>query len=50
MHAETAGCQLGQSLDVTAIQLAGHRHFLEFFSHTISYPSRPTRGMAYLRM
>jgi hypothetical protein len=36
MHAETAGRELHQRLDVVALQLAGRRHFLEFFSHKVS--------------
>ena len=36
MHAETAGRELHQRLDVVAFQFAGRRHFLEFFSHKVS--------------
>ena len=50
VHSEAAVRQLHQSFDVAAIQLPGCRHFLEFFSHSISYPSRPSRGTALLKI
>jgi hypothetical protein len=36
MHAETAGRELHQRLDVVALQFSSRRHFLEFFSHKVS--------------
>jgi 16S rRNA (cytosine967-C5)-methyltransferase len=50
MHAEATIGQLDQSVDVTAVQLSGSRHFLEFFSHKVSYRSRPTAGMALFKI
>ena len=50
MHAKAAGGQLHQGFDVVALQFARRRHFLEFFSHKVSYRSRPPRGMALLKI
>jgi 16S rRNA (cytosine967-C5)-methyltransferase len=50
MHAEAGVGQLDQTIDVTAVQLACTRHFLEFFSHKVSYRSRRTRGQALLKI
>jgi hypothetical protein len=33
MHAKATAGELHQRLDVVALELAGRRHFLEFFSH-----------------
>jgi hypothetical protein len=38
---------LDQRVDVVALQLASCGHFLEFFSHTVSYRSLPLAGMLY---
>jgi 16S rRNA (cytosine967-C5)-methyltransferase len=48
VHAKPAVRKLHQSFDMVAIQLAGRRHFLEFFSHKLSYRWHPRRGMSLL--
>jgi hypothetical protein len=47
MHAKAASGQLHQRLNMVALQLACGGHFLEFFSHTVSYRSLPYKGMLY---
>jgi len=50
VHAKAAVRQFHQSVDVATVEFAGCRHFLEFFSHKISYRSRPMRGMALFKI
>src|SRR5215831_5655640 len=50
VHAEAAVGQLNQGFDVVALQLACRRHFLEFFSHKISYRSPQPSGISLLRI
>jgi 16S rRNA (cytosine967-C5)-methyltransferase len=50
VHAKAAGGQLHQSLDVVAVQFARCRHFLEFFSHKLSYRSRPSSRIPLLKI
>ena len=50
VHAEPAGRELDQGLNVVAVQFPGRRHFFEFFSHKVSSGSLfPTRECEYLR-
>src|SRR5438105_3332805 len=50
VHAEPACRQLHQWFDMVPLQLAGGRHFLEFFSHIISYRSHPRAGTRLLKI
>jgi 16S rRNA (cytosine967-C5)-methyltransferase len=50
MHAKAAVGQFHQSVDVATVEFAGCRHFLEFFSHKVSYRSRPMWGMALFKI
>lgn len=47
MHAKAASGELDQRINMMALQLPCGGHFLEFFSHTVSYRSLPFTGMLY---